>query len=275
MMQSLAPNTTHGSALQGLFCFDAFSRPNCIGPDLASSILFHYGEQFISTYENLRTNTHSNLRWASFMHFIDSHEDTMILPASLDSGLSHFLKNMAGKGHFENSVVILTSDHGLHYGPYFPSRKGRREATEPILYLHIPPYLRNLVDMDTLISNSRLWTTPFDVHETILELTQTSSKSSSGLRPGHTLTNHLPESRRECKENSDLIPITYCDLQLNETIEDDNAHGFCGVPKKMPTINSFFLDIPPLKRRPLMKLDSKCRDAKQQLSDGSICSKYG
>jgi hypothetical protein len=45
-MQILRPNTTHGNALQGLFCFDDFSRPNCRGPALASSLLFRYGDQF-------------------------------------------------------------------------------------------------------------------------------------------------------------------------------------------------------------------------------------
>eukprot|EP00532_Pseudo-nitzschia_australis_P006201 CAMPEP_0168166608 /NCGR_PEP_ID=MMETSP0139_2-20121125/2116_1 /TAXON_ID=44445 /ORGANISM="Pseudo-nitzschia australis, Strain 10249 10 AB" /LENGTH=781 /DNA_ID=CAMNT_0008083813 /DNA_START=228 /DNA_END=2574 /DNA_ORIENTATION=- len=271
MMQSLAPNTTHGSALQGLFCFDAFSRPNCIGPDLASSILFDYGYQFISTYEKLRSSTHPDLRWASFMHFVDSHEDTMVLSASLDSGLSKFLKRIENEGYFENSVVILTSDHGLHYGPNFSSRQGRREATEPILYIHIPPFLRHSIDMNALTSNSRLWTTPFDLHETLLKFTQTSSKGTRGRRRGLTLTEHLPESRKDCRKNSDLIPPKFCDLQLNETIEkEDNTYGFCRAPRKRSVIDSFFLDIPPLKRRPLMNFDSDCHNKKQRLTDVNL-----
>jgi membrane-anchored protein YejM (alkaline phosphatase superfamily) len=63
------------------------------------------------------------------MHFVDSHEDMMVLSATLDQGLHNFLKTMESNGHFENSVVILVSDHGLHYGPNFPTRQGRREAT--------------------------------------------------------------------------------------------------------------------------------------------------
>ena len=66
MMQSLAPNTTHGSALHGLFCFDAFSRPNCLGPDLASSLLLEYGEQFLDEY--VRIEYDNPLRWAAFLH---------------------------------------------------------------------------------------------------------------------------------------------------------------------------------------------------------------
>ena len=268
MMQSLEPNTTHGSALQGLFCFSSFSRPNCIGPDLASSILFEYGYQFMFTYEKLRRSTNRELRWASFMHFVDSHEDTMLLSAALDPGLSKFLRKLDSEAYFENSVVIVSSDHGLHYGPNFASWKGRKEATEPILYIHIPDSLRHVVDIDVVKSNSHLWTTPFDLHETLLVLTQTSSNRKGSSRRGLTLTEHLPESRKGCETTSDLIPHAYCNLKPNGTPED-NSYGFCKAPLKRPTLDSFFLDISPLSRRPRMKFDADCHSAKQDLTEVS------
>jgi hypothetical protein len=60
MMQSLGPNTPHGNALQGLFHFDNFSCPNCIGPDLASLLLFRYGDQFVSFYEGIMISFTNN-----------------------------------------------------------------------------------------------------------------------------------------------------------------------------------------------------------------------
>jgi len=276
MMQSLAPNTTHGSALQGLFCFNAFSRPNCIGPDLASSILFRYGHQFISTYERLRRSIHHNLRWASFMHFVDSHEDTMLLSATLDDGLSTFLRKLKADSYFENSVVVVCSDHGLHYGPNFPSLQGRKEATEPILNIHIPHSLQHRIDMDVLNFNSHLWTTPFDLHETLLELTQTSSTRKYSNRQGLTLTERLPASRKECETTSDLIPPAYCNLQSNE-IDEESANKFCRDPSAKPSIDSFFLDIPLMKRRPLMNLDAQCHNTKQDLTEISkfdLCNEW-
>lgn len=271
MMQSLAPNTTHGSALHGLFCFDAFSRPNCIGPDLASSILLEYGHQFISTYEKLRKGTHTDLRWASFMHFVDSHEDTMLLSATLDPGLSNFLRELHRDAHFENSVVVVTSDHGLHYGPRFSTPQGRKEATEPILFIRIPESLKHKVDMDALHSNAHLWTTPFDLHETLLELTQTASSKEGSTRQGVSLTEHLPPSRKECTTTTDLIPSAYCDFQAN-TIRKDSADGFCQGSTKTPTIDSFFLDISPNNRRPIMNLDADCHNMKTSLDE---ISKFG
>ena len=38
----------------------------------------------------------------------------------------------------DTTVVLFSSDHGLHYGPSFSSN-GERERAEPISYLHIPP----------------------------------------------------------------------------------------------------------------------------------------
>jgi hypothetical protein len=94
-------NTTHGGALQGLFCFDAFSRPN--GPDRPSTLLFNYGEQFVAAYQGQLRGKSSPFRcWAAFLHFVDSHEDTMVLGAPVDHGLWQFI-------HSSNHVDIWTT----------------------------------------------------------------------------------------------------------------------------------------------------------------------
>jgi len=209
---------------------------------------------------------HRDLRWASFLHFVDSHEDTMLLSATLDSGLSDFLMSLYAKSVFEDSILIVSSDHGLHYGPNFGSWQGRREATEPILHIHIPQSLRHRVDMNALHSNAHLWTTPFDLHETLLNLTQTSSSRKASARMGHTMTAHFPSSRKECKTTSDLIPPLYCKLQSEDT-QEENVHGVCRAPFKRPTTDSFFLDISPLNRRPLMNFDFNCQNKKQNLTE--------
>jgi Protein of unknown function (DUF229) len=263
MIQSLNPNTTHGGALQGLFCFDAFSRPNCIGSDLASTLLLNYGEQFVTTYERRRRHVDPSVRWAAFLHFVDSHEDTMILASTVDLGLSHFLQQVKSSGHLDDTVLIVTSDHGLHYGPYFLTEEGRREATEPLLHVRIPGTLMGtVVDTDAFRQNSNLWTTPFDLHETLVELTRTSSGrrgAQKTRRLGHPLTKPLPVSRARCTSARDLIPAEYCDLRLAEELgsldtEQDNYYHH---PR--PSVDSFFLDIP-RECRPTLKLDHECPD---------------
>jgi hypothetical protein len=254
MIQSLKPNTTHGGALQGLFCFDAFSRPNCIGPDRPSTLLFNYGEQFVAAYQGqLRGKSSPFRRWAAFLHFVDSHEDTMVLGASVDQGLSQFIHELQSRGHLDDTLLIVTSDHGLHYGPFFQSEQGRREATEPLLHVRIPDSLKNVVDMSVVRQNSNLWTTPFDLHETLLTLTNTSECPPPSRRRGSSLVRPLPDSRKRCKGVHDLIPSKYCDIQ--------EARKHLGMLDTYPhpTVKSFFLDIP-RHNRPRLKLDDDCAD---------------
>lgn len=245
MLKSLEPNTTHGSELTHLFCFE-FDRPNCLGPDLAARHLMQYGENFISTYESRRKQTDPLLRWAAFLHFIDTHEDTMVLSSMLDAEMSSFLARLGDVAAFENAVVIVTSDHGLHYGPYFQSRSGRREATEPVLYIKIPRSIQSETNMDIFVSNAEMWTTAFDLHETILSLT-IPPKDIQGKRRGMSFFTPFPERRKTCL-GSDDIPPEYCALigQLNTT-QAQNSLSCTKMPKP-PSILSFYSDISPTKR---------------------------
>jgi hypothetical protein len=257
MIQSLKPNTTHGEALQQLFCFD-FDRPNCLGPELASIHLMRYGEQFIDAYSSsTRGGTPRSSSWAAFLHFIDSHEDTMVLSSALDPEMSAFLLRQMGpkEQQLSNTIVLFLSDHGLHFGSHFQSVTGRRERTEPILYVRIPPSFQEngAVDMETLQHNSGLWTTAYDVHETMVQLLSGSETpdqgSSSSSRKGRSLMEPLPSERNECKTTEE-IPKEYCDLkQLN-------AAGTCQKMPRPPSILSFYADIP-LHHRPRFEFDCK------------------
>jgi Protein of unknown function (DUF229) len=231
MLQSLSPNTTHGSALQGLFCFDSFSRPNCIGPDAAAAILLSYAEQFILAYEEERRTMGSELRWASFLHFTDSHEDTMILAATIDQIIASFLNKMNKIGVFDETIVVVCSDHGLHYGPGFSTLLGKIEATQPILHIRIPEILKEKVDLSILRQNSQKVTTPFDVHETILQLADISHKFPRRL--GESLTTDL-KLRDSCNKVQ-TIPQSYCDLQKN-------TEATKALPIDPPTLDAFFHD---------------------------------
>jgi hypothetical protein len=261
MIQSLAPNTSHGMGLHGLFCFDSFSRPNCIGPDSASSLLLTYGDKFISMYENRRKTKDGSLRWAALLHLTDSHEDSMLLGATVDHEVSSFLNKMSSQGHLDSTVVVLCSDHGLHYGPFFPSKSGRREATEPILHIKIPSYLQAKLDMEKLKRNARLYTTPFDVHETLLQFTQTSNGGKSTSRKGRLLTENFQQDRQNCQSVTDLIPAEYCKFQEDKQTEITIKEVLNGYP----TIDSFFLDIPSQKR-PRLQLDAKCHEGRNEKS---------
>lgn len=250
MLKSLEPNTTHGTQLSRLFCFD-FDRPNCLGPDLAASHLMNYGEEFVLRYEKRREQADPLLRWAAFLHFIDTHEDTMVLSSMLDVEMSSFLRRLQDQNAFENSLVIVTSDHGLHYGPYFQSRSGRREATEPLLYIRVPPSVQEAHDMRAFKANAAMWTTPFDVHETMLSLTVPGIQKHE--RKGKSLFMPLGLEREACT-GTEEIPHLYCELKASGVLAD--VPTSCTKMPKPPNVLSFYADLP-WDRRTRFPMDCK------------------
>ena len=118
MIASTRPRTTHGRQLERLFCY-AHERPNCLGTEAASEVLLNYSEQFIQAYQGTQ--------WAAMAHIASGHEDSQTVVASIDGPLHSFLRRSHRAGHMENTLVVITSDHGLHYGPYFVLEHGRRQ----------------------------------------------------------------------------------------------------------------------------------------------------
>ena len=246
MLQSLKPNTTHGEALHSMFCFD-FNRPNCLGSDPAASHLLQYGMQFIETYGS--DTDASRQPWAAFVHFVDSHEDTMTLSTLLDPLLANFLRDVFDSGKLSNAMVMMISDHGLHYGPYFQTLSGRRERTEPLLYIRLPPKIRESSQGRAMEANAPLWTTPFDVHQTMIDLTvgrDDEDKTESLLTP-------LPNSRKYCRGGVG-IPLRFCELHdiFGEKAELTES---CSKSPHPPSILSFYADIPKDNRPTLLQLN--------------------
>ena len=205
MIQSLQPNVTHGSALHEMFCF-AFERPNCLGDKLAASYLLNAADQFISAYSG-------DTPWAAFLSFTDSHEDSMSLIQLLDDLLFDFISKI----EVSNTLVIVQSDHGLHYGPYFQSAIGERERSQPVLSLRLPNSLDHY--KVNLESNTNSWTSPFDVYETIKDVASISYKDSRSI--GSSLTKGLPKDRQKCSGAAG-VPLEYCDR-----VESSDTRDLC------------------------------------------------
>jgi hypothetical protein len=184
MLQSLAPNVTHGSQIGALACFD-WRRPNCIGQQLAVQPMLEHAEQFAAAY------TEAGVPYAAFVHAVDSHEDSNALVRVIDRPLSAFLAGWRA-AHGESAAMLVLSDHGLHYGPYFRTRPGERERAEPILFVRTPKGAPQIA-----AGNARARTTPFDVHRTLRELLHL--PDSRGLPAddalGHSLLHPLPTKR--------------------------------------------------------------------------------
>ena len=252
MLQSIKPQVDHGDAFNRMMCFD-FQRPNCLGGKRAAEHLVEYGAQFMTAYSKLEKP------WAGFLHLIDSHEDTQTLEGTLDDILFQFLFSIYNKEQlarlplgkrlklsipptvWNNTVIVLMSDHGLHYGSYLQSPQGLKERSQPLFTIHLPS--TNLVSPDQLEAlkhNKHLVTTPYDVYQTILDLLvpKNFNVRQSG-EYGSSLVQRLPEDRKSCA-SVPVIPSQACEL-----VEGTPRGGNRLMIPNPPSALSFYADIHP------------------------------
>jgi len=118
--------TGHGPYTMRHNCF--FGKPLMDGA-------FNYTEQFFDTYKGKRK--YFTLR------IINPHEMSGELAGEVDPYLSSFLKSMDKKGHLDNTIVHIYSDHGDHISPlgHF-TVSGKREKMNPFYFLMLPKDLR-------------------------------------------------------------------------------------------------------------------------------------
>lgn len=234
MVSSTKPNTTHGSAIQEMMCVD-FNRPNCVGGKSAPEHLTGNAAQFVNEYSR------RGKKWAAFASFIDSHEETSILSLTLDDPIESFLSNMRSSQAraFDDSLILVVSDHGFHYGSFLQTREGKQERARPVLFMKPPRQYHGLDH-----TNKMKWTTPYDVHKTLRDimLTETldESQRSRITSRGLSLLKPLPHSRTECS-SSDDIPKRYCDLLKARNPNEELNQSEMVSPASML---SFFADIP-------------------------------
>lgn len=239
MIASVGPRTSHGEQLQRLFCYDV-EHPACLGRKSAAKVLLEYTEKYIHTYRQAGTP------WAAFVHFVDSHEDSQDLAAAIDLPLTRFLTSVHPQIE-ENTIVAVTSDHGMHYGPYFTTEAGRRERAQPVLHMRLPRTGPQL-----LPRNREMRVTPFDLHETLAELLGVSPGSSEQGSSGYgiSLLHALPWVR-SCAASG--IPQSLC----ADTSPVYAVHrAACVSLPTVPSLFSFYQDMVP-EHKPKIYCSSK------------------
>jgi hypothetical protein len=160
-------------------------------------VLLEYTTQFIDSYSK------AEIPWAAFAHFIDSHDDSpKSLDRALDRPIEKFLMSIDGKLR-SDTIIVVTSDHGLHYGPFFNTDAGRRERAEPVLHMRLAG-LSKRRGHRLEAENRHKRITAFDLHDTLAELLGTTSGAS---KFGQSLLHPLP-LERSCATSG--IPQSLC-----------------------------------------------------------------
>lgn len=174
----------------------------------------------------------------------------MTVGTFIDDTIASLLKDMVGNLEEKTSTLsFLLSDHGLHYGPYLQSDAGQRERAQPVLYIRPPtgPY------REMVIGKKEKWTTPFDVHATMLDVASMGDerfKLEDGKNdqeqntPGRSLlapsSKNMITARESCLTTPG-VPSRYC-AQLEPFAFPAGAHSCRRMPPP-PSVFSFYADI--------------------------------
>ena len=94
---------------------------------------FEYAELFWNKYEE--NNKFFRL------HIYEAHELTLELIKYADDNIYNFFKHFIDKGYFNDTLLIVVSDHGNNFGSYYSLLEGEDKGIEgllPIFLILIP-----------------------------------------------------------------------------------------------------------------------------------------
>lgn len=198
----------------------------CSGPRLGMTALLDYS---LKIAESMSDRLYFGLFWTSSLthDFID-------YPRFGDHDLRDFFVKFNESGQLNSTIVILMSDHGIRWGDFRATFQGSLEDRLPMLRFIMPEWFKNKYRkaIKNLNENANRITTPYDLHETLLEFVDT-NKLDDEIIDYRTGTNHykrssslflkIPEDRT-CQTAG--VPAHYCachGLRSNISVDDTNV----------------------------------------------------
>lgn len=161
-----------------------------------------------------------------------------------DGGLASFFDTLNNENLLNDTMFITMSDHGPRFKEVRQSPQGKLEHRLPFLSLTFPPWFkRNYPEhVAALIKNTRIITSPFDLHATMKHLLTFPEKrliDSAGI--GASLFEALPENRT-CKDTG--IPDNYCPCLRWQSIDITHAHVLEAVKVAVSHVNKLLASHP-------------------------------
>lgn len=103
------------------------NKPRCVGNKQIHKYAFEYIQKSFQYYNR------NNQPVIAFQSFMDSHDDSFSSTPRLDKDIVNLLTNLKKENILNNTIIILSSDHGMHYGSYMKSKFGYIDHKLPLL----------------------------------------------------------------------------------------------------------------------------------------------
>ncbi|VVC99870.1 unnamed protein product [Leptidea sinapis] len=148
----------------------------CMGNKYFYDVLLEY-------IESLTRALRSSKLFAFFWEVTMSH-DFLNYPMLMDASYERFLKQLDLSGYLDNTILIMLSDHGIRWGDIRFTKQGRLEERLPLIQVLLPPTFATTYPaaFENIEINRHRLTTPFDIHATLIDLTNLESINNSNIR---------------------------------------------------------------------------------------------
>lgn len=207
-----SPNYRHSSAAYNkLLLLKPFMF--CHGNKAKHEIQINYLKSFLSSYESKRK---FSLTWMAAL----AHDDLNYLRLA-DDQLRDFFDWSNKNGHFNNTILILLSDHGSNLNAIRNTVIGRVEERMPLFAIALPKYLKEKYPLleRNLRHNTERLTSHFDTYHTLVDILEgrfcRSSEPDHRLI-GRSLFSRIP-SNRTCGDAG--IRSEYCPCHKYDIVD--------------------------------------------------------
>jgi hypothetical protein len=168
-------------------------KRRCLYGKDAAEYQIEYTKQFFDTYKDQAKIFR--------LSFIDAHEFSQEVIKYVDDPIYNMLNYLKIKGHLDDTLVILQSDHGTSIkGTYsiWEPRDYYNEIFLPCLFYMIPKNVTGFEDLDdSLKYNENIMTTPFDFYASLINVFE---RNSTVQNYGISLfSNYVDKTKRDCK----------------------------------------------------------------------------
>ena len=215
-----------------LFCdrnyYDyGYSFINGINSVLHRCLYGREGYEYAFEYAELFWNSYKENKKFFRLHIYESHELTQELIKYADDKILKFFENFFEKGYFDDTLLLIISDHGNNFASYyslfetFAEDRGI-EGVLPVFKMVIPnkEIIYDSGLFNNLMENQQTFITPYDVYDTIIhascsdyneiDTTPKNHFEEGGIYSwrGYSLFNLIDYSKRYCKTPElDLNPF--------------------------------------------------------------------
>jgi len=201
----------------------------CIGSVKRHKKALNLLTDFIQTYSN--TTTTQSHHHIGIMHYIENSHDSNDRGWQIDNDLLQFLMDNFKENNFQNTAILLYSDHGQRFSAERLSQQGYLEERMPFVSIYLPDQYRkeNPVKFNNLIKNSQQLTTALDIYQTLRELTCLSPfKNDTNKIRSISLLESIPFNRT-CKDIGLSLHFCICELDwgsldVNDAIAQQAIH---------------------------------------------------